>query len=253
MKIGIGVTTYNRPEHFKMFHSQVMKNWVGITNPKYIDNRGEFLDNNSYPVYKSDDSTNRLGIAARKNECLRALKDCDYIFLFDDDCFPIKAGWAEFFIEAHKASGQHHFMYLKDTPGIKKINTYLERKDELSIEAKYIVDEYNNCSGCMMFLTKEVIKQVGAYNPQYGIYGFEHAGYSNRIHSAGLTPLGAYTCPSGASDYIYSLDFDTHLPFNKQIKHEPSMASEIGKLPLYAALNKRVYDNDTDIFIPLSE
>ena len=107
-----------------------------------------------------------------------------YIFLFDDDCFPIKEGWAEFIIGASKASGQQHMMYLKETPTIKTLWTCKGKEP-------YLITEYNNCAGCMMFLTKEVIEKVGGYG-QYGFYGAEHAGYSLRIHRAGLTPLGKY-------------------------------------------------------------
>jgi hypothetical protein len=103
----------------------------------------------------------------------------------------------------------------------------------------------------MMFFTKEVIEKAGAYNPAYGYYGYEHAGYSNRIHKAGLTPLGAYTCPRDAGSYIYSMDLDNHLPFNKQVKHEPSIAGEINNVLTYLAINKEVYLHDTEIYIPL--
>lgn len=222
MKIGVGVTTYNRPNHLELWRKQFDK-----TVNQFVS------------LAIEDDSTDRRGIAHRKNNCLISLRDCDYIFLFDDDCFPIKEGWIDFFIGASKASGQQHFMYLKETPTIKKTG-----EDNG-------INTYNNCAGCMMFLTKEIIQKVGAFNPKYGIYGFEHAGYSERIHKAGLTPLGAYTCPAGAGEYIYSLDLDNHLPFNKELKHEPSMAKEIQNIPLYIQKNKDIYLQDTEIYIPL--
>ena len=226
MKIGIGVTTYNRPKHLELWVNQANKFTEGV------------------PCYVADDSQDRKGIAYRKNECLKALKDCDYIFLFDDDTVVLKEGWAEFFIMAHELSGQHHFMYLKDTPGTRKIKEHLIIK-----ENGWGINEYKDCSGCMMFFTKEVIEKVGAYNPKYLTYGYEHAGYSNRIHKSGLTPLGAYTCPAGAGDYIYSLDLDHHLPFNRQVNHKPSI--EINKLSEYVEQNKAIYLQDTEIYIPL--
>ena len=74
-----------------------------------------------------------------------------------------------------------------------------------------------------MFLTKEAVEKVGAFDERFGRYGFEHADYSDRIHSAGLTPMGKYLCPAGAGEYIYAMDYDNHLPFNKQVNHKPSM------------------------------
>ena len=85
MKIGIGVTTYNRPGHMALWKKQLYRHAPG----------------NTYEVYVAADSQTRLGIAARKNECLNTLKNCDYIFLFDDDCFPVKNGWEDYFIDAH--------------------------------------------------------------------------------------------------------------------------------------------------------
>lgn len=227
MKIGIGVVSYLRPKHLDLWREQVLK-----YAPKDYE----------LSIYIDEP---RMGIAFGKNQNLRDLKHCDYIFLMDSDCFPIKTGWAEFFIEASKAIGQQHFMYLKQTPTIRLISAHIKLDNCPDIL------NYNNCAGCMMFLTKEVIEKVGAYNPEYGYYAFEHAGYSNRIHKAGLTPLGAYTCPAGAGEYVYSLDLDNHLPFNKQVKHEPSMAKEIRNIPQYIEQNKQVYLRDTEIYIPL--
>ena len=235
MKIGIGVTTYNRPKHIELWEKQLKLNFNIETCTIHIAN----------------DSNERMGIAFRKNECLKNLSDNDYIFLFDDDCFPIKEGWAEFFIEASKATRQHHFMYLKETPTIKKImhKTYDPYYYQYSVQEH--INIYNNCAGCMMFLTKEVIQKVGGYNPAYGIYGYEHAGYSNRIHQAGLTPIGAYTCPALTGEYIYSMDYDFHLPFNKQVNHEPSLKNEFHLLENYLKQNKQIYDADFQIYQPL--
>ena len=106
MKIGIGVTSYNRPKHLDLWVEQILP----IT-PENVKVHIEV-----------DKDTDRMGVAYRKNECLKALKGCDYIFLFDDDCFPIAEGWIDFFINAHKETGQHHFLYLKETSTIRKIN-----------------------------------------------------------------------------------------------------------------------------------
>jgi glycosyltransferase involved in cell wall biosynthesis len=229
MKIGIGVTTYNRPKHLELWQKQILCDENFIVSDKII----------------SDDSKERKGIAFRKNECLRYLKDCDYVFLFDDDCFPIKEGWAEFFINAHKFSGQHHFMYLKETPQHKQI----KRHGFAPFENGYI-NQYNNCSGAMMFLTKECIEKVGAYDERFGNYGFEHANYSQRIHKAGLTTMGEYLCPEGASEYIYAMDFDTHLPFNKQVKHAPSMKPKEAVESIMKA-QEHYSKAITEIYLPL--
>ena len=216
MKIGIGVTSYNRPKHLDLWVEQILP----IT-PENVKVHIEV-----------DKDTDRRGVAYRKNECLKALKGCDYIFLFDDDCFPIAEGWIDFFINAHKETGQHHFLYLKETSTIKKINEHNG------------IAKFNNCGGTMLFLTKKVIKEVGGFCKDYGIYGYEHAGYSRRIHAAGLTPMGEYLSPLGAEDFIYAMDYDNYLPFNKQVNHKPSLIDELNSLTSYVDKNKSVFLED---------
>lgn len=216
MKLGIGVTTYNRPDVLELFKKQLQKHKPDYDFISYeisdLDGKFNLLEYNkskNITTYTYGiDNPNRIGISARKNQCLKALKDCDYIVLFDEDCFPIKDGWVDYLIECSKASGEKHFLYLKETSHIKKI-----KQGEA-------VSYYNNCGGCMMFMTKEVVEKVGGYNKDYGLYGFEHAGYSIRIHNAGLTSM-RYPSPSKIGEYIYSLDYDNYIDWG--IEHKPSL------------------------------
>src|SRR3990167_9907190 len=196
-------------------------------------------------IYIAEDTNNdRRGIAYRKNECLKALKDCDYIFLVDDDIVFLKKEWERFFIEESKASEQQHLLYLKDTSSIKLI------KATFFPPANTCIEQYSNCGGCFVFVTKEVIEKVGAFDERFGKYGWEHANYSKRIHMAGLTPMGEYLCPEKAGEYIYAMDYDNYLPFNKQVNHRPSLPVK----DALAEINKGAEHWQkpiTEIFIPL--
>lgn len=193
MKLGIGITTYKRPEHLKKCLEQIAKHTT-IAHKLFIN----------------DDSLTKQGVAASKNNCLKALKDCDYIFLFDDDCFPIKDNWEKYFIDMAKSSGQQHFCYLRETQSIK------------SIGGKEI-KSYNNCAGAMMFFTKTCIEKAGLYTEAFGRYGFEHAELSERINKLELTS-SKYICPELASEFIYSMDLDSGM--EGLPKHKPSMTNE---------------------------
>ena len=171
-KIGIGVTTTpNRKE--------------------YVDRWLEYFEKfkpANYHLHIHED-VHYKGVAYSKNQNLYTLKDCDYIFLFDDDCFPIKSNWAEFFIN----SGYNHLLYLEPKHTIKaKIN-------DLEI--------FHNCGGVFMYLTKEVLNKVGYLNSEYGQYGYEHAGYSNRIYKAGLTDA-PYQQLTNTDKYLYAMDYE---------------------------------------------
>ena len=186
-KIGIGITTTpNRKKHLLLCLEQIQKHTS-------ID----------VDVFINEDVEGK-GVAWAKNNCLKALKGHEYIFLFDDDCFPINDKWIDFYIANHLNSKEHHFLYLNHSHNL--LGTYNG------------IESYNDCGGCFMFLTNEVVEKVGAFG-DYGRYGFEHAGYSQRIHSAGLTTT-PYLCPVNSSSFIHSLDLDSG---QFDIKHHTSI------------------------------
>lgn len=185
--IGVGCITYNRPKHLELFMKQLT----------------EFTIEEGYNGFIYEDLDHK-GVAYSTNKCLDALKDCDHIFIFNDDCFPIKKGWEKVYTE----TGLNHLLYFRETVDIENMKT------------ENGVDWFTNCGGCLMYITKEVIEKVGYLNKDYGLYGYEHAGYSMRIHKAGLTPH-PYMVPSNAGEYIYSLDYDNYLDFG--IDHKPSL------------------------------
>ncbi len=131
---------------------------------------------------------NYRGVAYSKNENLKALKDCDYIFLFDDDCYPIHDDWVNFFV----SSKEKHVLFLNQSHGL--------------IYKKQGTEYYRDCGGVFMMLTKEIVTNVGAFG-NYGIYGFEHAGYSQRIYKARLTDA-PYQMLSGTNNYLKALDYE---------------------------------------------
>jgi hypothetical protein len=172
-----------------------------------------------------DDTISKKGVAYAKNQCLEALKDCDYIFLFDDDTFPIQRGWEKLFLEASNKTGQQHFCYLCETSSIRKL-----KGEEVGV--------YNNCAGCLMFFTKRCIDEAGYYNLDFGRYGFEHAELSNRIHKMQLTS-DRYICPVNADEYIYSMDLNSGL--KGLPKHKPSLS--LGDVAIALTHSKKVYEN----------
>ena len=182
IKIGIGVTTTpNRKEY--------AENWL-----KHF----EQVKPTNYHLHIHED-VNYKGVAYSKNQNLKTLQDCDYIFLFDDDCYPIKKGWTDYFIN----SNENHLLFLNEK------HTMLARSGN--------VEHYANCGGVFMFITKKVLTEVGYINSAYGRYGFEHAGYSSRIYKAGLT-RSPYQQLINTKDYLYAMDYS--------IEHKSSLTDE---------------------------
>ena len=197
--IGIGCTSYKRPKHLELFIKQVNKHTKDFT------------------LYVAKDIPS---VSQAKNECINALKDCEHIFLFDDDCYPIADGWADYFIN----SGLDHSCYMVEHP--------LFRGNIFSV--------YNDAKGVFMHITKEVVNQVGYFNTKYDRYGYEHAAYSHRINRAGLSKA-RFLCLNDANKYLWSLDLQGVGEFD--IEHKSSMCDTLIK-ELYIK-NKAEYARET--------
>jgi hypothetical protein len=165
--VGIAITTCKRPEQLEK-------------TIKAIEQFG------GYDKLFIHDDVERKGVAYSKNKCLEALSDCDYVFLFDDDCRPKKEGWVDFFVN----SGEGHLLFMND----KLHRFYLSKGN---------VRYYRDCGGVFMFMTKEAINRVGKFDEGFDTWGFEHAEYSFRI----LGKHGEYPMLQGTEDYIYSEDY----------------------------------------------
>lgn len=140
--------------------------------------------------------TDQVSVAHDKNVLIKHFMDSDteYLVLFDHDCFPIKEGWEQFFIDGCLKTGIQHFVLCDP------VHSLYDKGDET-------VSCYLTGTGCMLFLTRKVIETVGYINPAYGKYGYEHVAYSHRIRMAGLTPAW-YVSLNGWEEYIYAWDLD---------------------------------------------
>lgn len=192
MKIGIGITsTLSRPDYLAICEQHIRQN------------------SDYAKIYIHIDEKMR-GVAYSKNMCLLNLSDCDYVFLFDDDCFPIMKGWEDEIIRSHIKTGQHHFLYLNKTH--HKIN-----------EPFVGISRFKECGGVFMSFTKRIIETVGFMDSRYKGYGYEHAGFSQRIYKSGLNYF-PYLCPNSLNSYLYSIDYSGPYPYLKE--HRQSQNKE---------------------------
>lgn len=139
----------------------------------------------------------RRGVAHARNTCLRHLVDegCEAIFLFDDDCYPLMAGWETYFVEQSVRTGLPFF----GLPEAFKSRP-LSLRDE--------VVRWDSIIGCFSFQTAAVLDRVGGYNDAYVRYGYEDAGRNNRVLRSGLCgdPNSGFPSLLRAPSYIYSED-----------------------------------------------
>lgn len=191
--IGIGITTHNRN---KLVAETLAKIQAATPGAKVV-----VVDDASQPrvrieganIYRFDKN---VGIARAKNKCLELLRDCDHIFLFDDDTYPIQPGWWQPYV----ASKEPHLMYL-----FESWSSGNPVGDDRIIYEDGSIVAHQHARGCMIYVHSSVLDRVGGMDARYGKAMHEHLDWSNRIYNAGLTSF-PYMDVVGSEQLIHSMD-----------------------------------------------
>ncbi|ELY2759405.1 glycosyltransferase family 2 protein [Cronobacter sakazakii] len=196
-RIGIAITTHNRPDVLKQAIEQHLKHLPAGALVVVVDD-------GSSPAAVVPDGIRlirhetSLGIVASKNASLEALMDagCEHLFLWDDDAWPIADEWHLPYIESPEPHLAYQFL---DLAGPRKLNdlSVLYRDDN------HIA--YTGQRGVMLYYHHSAIEKVGGFDPIYGRGMYEHSDLALRIHNAGLTTW-AYADVVGSEKLIHSLD-----------------------------------------------
>lgn len=120
---------------------------------------------------------------------------CDYMFLFDDDCYPIMNGWAEYFIHWSEVMSIDFF-------GLPEAF----KSKPMAIHREVIY--WSNIIGCFNFQTRAFMEKVGYYGSDFKGYGYEDSARNNRAMRSGLVGNNKGFFPSllRAPSYIFSED-----------------------------------------------
>lgn len=165
--IGVSVTTRNRRAVF----SRSLRYWQRWAPSDVLvvvdDASADPVSGNRTSVIRNDV---RLGVAMSKNRGITALMDagCEYLFLADDDLFPVVDRWWEPYV----SSPEKHLSYQREDAAIGGDGSH------------FCVDFPR---GYLLYATREVIDTVGGMDPAFGAWGGEHVEWQRRIHDAGLT------------------------------------------------------------------
>lgn len=214
IKIGIAVTTVNRPQLLAKCLQAFQEKSASLINVKYVvvddastaENQKinrTLCANHNFEYFVNSEN---LGIAKSKNKCFELLDDCDYIFLADDDCYPIETNWWDLFIDTSLKTGIPHFCvsYTHFENGWAS-NHILEPLWNIN---GCNLDVFNSACGIFMFYTNSILQKTGGMDINYTKWGGEHVGLSFRISNLLDDKLkGRITCPEHAFNYFKSHDF----------------------------------------------
>ena len=203
--VGIGITTFNRNIQLIYTLARIKKYTPKNVKIVIVD------DGSTVPVQNATFRFEKnQGAPIAKNKCLELLEDCEHIFLFDDDTYPIAKGWEQAYINA----------------GIKHLNYSFKYSYEIVNGLRHL----ENPNGCMMYIHRSVINNIGGFDTGFIKYGYWHGAYSNRAFNVGLIPH-PFIDIQNSEDYIYCLD-------QKPQQHKTSTVNR----SLFLQQNKRRYN-----------
>lgn len=217
MKIGIAVTTHNRPEVAEETFAAINK--FRPENSIII-----IVDDNGCPPFGGYGETENVfkfrqhvGVGVAKNKCLELLHDagCTQFFLFDDDCRPVVSYWWQYYT----SSLLEHATWTFNRPLIS------------DVENKY--REFEKPNGCMMYFTRNAVNTIGGWDLSFTGYGYEHVNVSDRAFNAGLTPRRYVDVWHDASPFAvvncessFTYDDRTRIPANMKLYQQKYYSKE---------------------------
>lgn len=196
-KIGIAITTHNRPDTLTKALENHLKFRPEGAKLVVID------DGSMIPVVVPEEVElirfdHSRGIVQAKNASLCALINagCEELFLFDDDAWPIAENWEQPYIQSPEPHLAYQFLDLA-------VNIKLRDLSILYQDDKHIA--YTGQRGVMLYYHISAIQKVGGFDPVYERGMYEHADLALRIYHNSLTSW-AFADVVGSNRLIYSLD-----------------------------------------------
>lgn len=169
------------------------------------------------------EDTDYNGISVAKNKLLTQLKDCEHIFLADDDTYPVSDDWYKPYIESDQPHLQYNFT---NGPSHWGINIVSRWGNHVS---------FDKGRGCLLYVERRVLDVVGGMHNVFGRHGREHEDWSERIHKAGFTK---HVYQDIDAKHFYCADEDkpgiSSVTFSE---HQGWRHIDTSKLPLYAEYN----------------
>jgi len=236
--IGVGLITFNRATAATEVAEAIVNN---LDRDKYDYKLVCSLDQTDTTGYERVSQLmnliphRNLGISINKSIAMMHLQECDHLFLFEDDFKPIKVGWDTLYLNVHRESGVGLFNYCP-----RWVSESEKRpKKIIKVPSGTVVFEHTHVAQ-IMSITKKTLNKVGALDPDYVGYGFEHCDYTRRCIIAGEFPRAGFPFIKETWDYTQMLDV-------------PNTTSEEDRKPQIDH-NGRVYGRGvTRVLIPCTE
>lgn len=167
------------------------------------------------------EDTERRGVAWARNQVLRQLDHCEHIFLFDDDCWPVMHGWAEYW--ADQCAGAD-ITYSALPEAFKTGHAFTIAQGDMI--------PWLGGIGAAIYQHRSALEVIGGYNEALRGYGLEDAGRADRAYRAGLTGPTRNAAPLRLLAYIHSADV---------FGENPTPSYSVEEKEAHIALNRPAY------------
>jgi GT2 family glycosyltransferase len=206
-KIGIGIITCNRPEYLRRLLVSLVQ-CESIINELVVVNDGKPINDFDLSQGEWIENEVNLGVGKSKNIALKHLleKECDYIFLLEDDIIIKDKDVFNKYIEASKLSGIQHFNFAFHGNDNYLPNGAPAERLRVEYSKDVAVCFYPNVYGAFSFYTKECLEDVGLMDEEY-YNAMEHVDHTFFISQAGMTsPFRWFADIADSNKYIEELD-----------------------------------------------
>jgi GT2 family glycosyltransferase len=186
MKVGLGITTMNRPGYFKQCMEHIIQN---VKSADFIvvinDGSKEEHENEYQAIYrqlpkhiKIIHNQENQGCAKAKNVLLKEMMaaGCTELFICEDDILIVDDKAITEYVRLGREYGFHNLCYALHGP----INIGRGRKTEIDIAY------YPDSVGAFCYYTREAVDKVGYFDESF-YNAMEHVEYSHRIGLEGMT------------------------------------------------------------------
>lgn len=241
MKVGVGVTTYNRPEYAEKCLRALVAN-VGSDMPLVLYNDGSDSKHRgayrrAYRILLRRDNVHIMeppdnhGVAWAKNRLCESLLDqgCDWVFLLEDDVLLRAPEAVSKYVEVATSNHMHHLAFAHHGPA--NATGPVEVKGDLAF--------YPHSVGAWCLYSREWLVNVGLFD-EHMVNAFEHVEMELRGFHMGYAPeCGPHRFPDVAASHRWLSEIPGSLAYSA-IRVRDDWATNIRNALAYWALARPI-------------
>lgn len=198
-KIGVGISTYNRPDGLLKLYNSLP---IDFIDELIIVNDGVYQSAFEDIPHLVVNNEKNLGVGKSKNIALRYLlsKNVEHFFLLEDDIYVKQHTVFEEYIKVSSATGLQHLNFSQHGNGNKDENN----NPRTNLMVKYRDFElplYGFCVGAFSYYTKRCLDKIGLMDENY-FNALEHVDHTIMAYKAGMHTSFGY-CPDIPHSWEY--------------------------------------------------